>query len=899
MPAGPPEIVGRDPELELVSDFLSTSPARALVLEGGPGIGKTALWVAATDVAEARGSRVLRARPAELERALGFATLRDLVECVPDDDWNALPAVQAQALGAAVARLEATTPPAAGLLEAAVLSLFRAAARSKPLLVAIDDLQWVDEPSASVVVYALRRLGDFDARLLATCRAEPGSTLPFGLRQALDERRLLRHPLESLSEGAIRRLLHSRLGVNLPRTALHTLHEACGGNPLYALELAKAQADGARGLPPGLRELLEAQLRPLAPETRETLLVIAAALAPTVELLRGARAAGGLEEATARKLVSIDRGRIRFSHPLLATAAWECATDERRREVHRRLAEVVDDPEQRALHVALGAVPPDRAVADLLDGGSASALKKGAPAAAADLLELARQFDPGRPLAARLAAAHAAAGHWDRVSELVNEALERLLPGLERAQVLVTAAELRPSLDALLEQAIVEAGDSPVGIRARVGLAVQRGLGGRWAEAVADAQAAAQRARLLGDDALLGVALTFAGGLKLLDSRPDGVAELAEALALEDRLGGLPTTTYESPRMWLAIAAQWADDPRRARGPLAELRAEAEQHGDEMSAFQLQVGLLRVELQTGDLARARQLGAAALDQVELIDYAFGRIILQSALAALAAREGDHDRARRLGTDAAAALGSAGDRLWSTFAEAALLLTELAAGNPQVALSHAEAIAARFPDRECWWSYHQGDELEALVLAGHRDRAWERVVALRRAGRELRLPRFLAWSARGEGLLDAATGDLAAADAALTAARAQHERFDLPLERARTLLAHGHVLRRLSRRHDARETLEDAAAVFDRAGAQGFAEAARNELAHVGGRAAAGPHELTGAEARIARLVSDGRSNKDVAAELFVTVATVEATLTRVYRKLGVRSRTQLARTLGP
>ncbi|MGZ4386824.1 MAG: helix-turn-helix transcriptional regulator, partial [Gaiellaceae bacterium] len=182
-------------------------------------------------------------------------------------------------------------------------------------------------------------------------------------------------------------------------------------------------------------------------------------------------------------------------------------------------------------------------------------------------------------------------------------------------------------------------------------------------------------------------------------------------------------------------------------------------------------------------------------------------------------------------------------------------------------------------------------------AGEHARARERVAALRAAAGERELPRFLAWADRGEGLLLAAQGDLDGACAALESALAQHERVPIPLERGRTLLIYGNVLRRARRRRAARETLGEALAEFERIGAGHFARRAAAELKHVAGRAPRPEGELTQTEDRVARLVASGLSNREVAGRLFVTVSTVEATLGRVYAKLGIRSRLQLARAL--
>jgi DNA-binding NarL/FixJ family response regulator len=215
-----------------------------------------------------------------------------------------------------------------------------------------------------------------------------------------------------------------------------------------------------------------------------------------------------------------------------------------------------------------------------------------------------------------------------------------------------------------------------------------------------------------------------------------------------------------------------------------------------------------------------------------------------------------------------------------------------------ALAHVDAISAVFPDgRDSWWSRHQGDELEVLVLAGEYERALERIEALRRAGAELGLARFHAWAERGQGLLHAARGDLPGAREALESSLRHHERVPDRLERARTLLIYGNILRRNKQRRAARAALGEARAEFERIGAGHFARLAAEELKHVAGRAATREGELTETEDRVARLVAGGLSNKEVATRLFVTVSTVEATLTRVYAKLGIHSRAQLILTM--
>jgi DNA-binding CsgD family transcriptional regulator len=901
------EVVGRTVELDAIDAFLADRQSQLLVLEGVAGIGKTTLWTAAVERARVGRVEVWCARPAAAEASLSLAGLGDLLGALPAEVREELPEAQRHALAVALAEEDAVAGDADGhVVGVAVLGVLRTVAAQHPLLLAIDDLQWLDEASGRILVYALRRLGAANVRLLASCRGEPGVQLPFGLHQAFGER-VVRVAVGPLSEGAIARLLRLRLGVALTRVQLHALYDAAQGNPFFALELVRAgwemDASGAIRLPRSMQELVADRLRALPAPTRDGLLYVAALADARDAVLERAHVRDDLEAALAAGVLDAEGGRLRFTHPLIASAVWSSASEQRRRDVHRALADCVEDSEQRARHRAATASSPDPEVADLLEEAAAGARGRGAPGAAAEMLERALQLAPsdeiGRwaRLAASAAGAHGEAGHWGTVRELVEQAQSRLPPGVDRAAVLVAAAELSPGLGHLFRQAVAEAGETPIAIRAWIGLSEQATLAGRWEEAIAACKEAGALARRLGEHSFLGVALTFLGGNELLAGRPEGMDAIAQAVAIEQEMDGLPTSVYESPRMWQAAAHLWSDEVDEARVILDEGLATAVEVGDDMSAFQFKQLLLLTELHAGEWEVARAISDEALEQVESFGYDYGRSVLLAGLSLLAAHEGDLAHARALGSEAVSTLEAMGDRLWSTYAHAALLLTELSAADLNGALTHADAISERFRERECWWVSYQGDEIEALVLAGEHERALARVDALRRDGALLNLPRFLAWADRGEGLVHVAQGDLDAARTAIETALAHHERFSHPFERGRTLLAYGHVLRRQRHRRDARVVLEEALGIFERLGAAHFAEAARGELKHVGGRAPVGEHELTAAEGQIARLVAAGRSNKEVAAQLFVTVSTVEATLTRVYDKLGLTSRSQLARAL--
>jgi DNA-binding CsgD family transcriptional regulator len=900
------KLIGRAAELEAVDAFLGGGAARVLVLEGEAGIGKTALWRAGIQAAHERGFDVLRARPATAEASLTLSGLHDLLDGVPPRFKARLPEVQQRALAAALGEeAPAGSSSDAGVLGVAVLRLVGTVAAERPVLLAIDDLQWLDEATGALLVYALRRAGDAPIRLLATCRARAGAALPFALQDSIDPASLARLAVGPLSEGAIRRLLRVRLGLSLSRIQAHAVYSASDGNPFFALELGRAGIEtdgwGALLLPRSLYELLDLRLGDLPSATRDSLLYVAALADPTVRALELAGVSGGLDHALASGVLELEGERIRFAHPLMSSASRSIAGDEQRREVHRVLAETAEDPEQRALHLAAVAEPPDVPVSRLLEEAGRNALRRGAPARASVLFDEARRLAPALPVDdwARLAAlaveAHVAAGHWDDVDELVEAARLRLPAGPERGAILVASADLRPGLDLLLRQVVSDAGETAAGVRARLGLTEQSALAGRWSESIEVATEAEALARSLGDRGLLGVALAYLGGMKLLDSRLEGIYEIDASIAIEDELGGLPGSVFQSPRMWLASARLWSGDVDSGRAILQKQLSTAADRGDEMSVFQLRQILILLELRAGELAAARTLAEEELEQIETLGYGYGRPILSSALACLEAWEGNLERARELGDAALEALTPVGDRLWSTHAHASLLLADVCAGDGPSGLAHAESIEQALAGRpECWWSYHQANELEALVLAGEHERALARADALRRAGRANALSRFLAWAERGEGLVRLARGEPAAALSSFESALRYHDGFVGPLERARTLLAYGHALRLERHRSAARAALDEALRAFDLAGAARFARATREEMAHLGGRAPANGRRLTGAEERIARLVAGGLSNKDAAAELYLSVSTVEAALTRVYRKLGVSSRSQLA-----
>ena len=376
----------------------STEPA-ALVVEGEPGIGKTTLWLEAVDQAVERGFHVLCACPDEAESVYGYASLADLLTGLDARVFDELPGAQRVALDRFLLRAEpddqAVDQRAIG---AALLTVVETLAETGPVLIAIDDLQWVDPSSVHAIAFAARRLSA-GVGVLGTARTKLSSGSAPSWLQMPEPDAVDRIRLRPLSLGRLHAVLFERLGRRFPRPTVVKIHEISGGNPFYALELAKAMDPRARSsdvtMPRSLTELVRARIGSLTTEAHQLLLTAACLAAPTVELV--ARAARTdprdvieqLADAEEHGIVEIECNRLRFAHPVLARGVYSSATPALRRETHRRLAEVVRDPELMARHRALGATRADRETLQALDEAAELARIRRAPTAAAELVELA------------------------------------------------------------------------------------------------------------------------------------------------------------------------------------------------------------------------------------------------------------------------------------------------------------------------------------------------------------------------------------------------------------------------------------------------------------------------------------------------------------------------------
>jgi DNA-binding CsgD family transcriptional regulator len=901
-------VVGRDAELGSVAGFLDRAAERptALVLEGEPGIGKSTLWLAAVAAARRHDRVVLSSRPAESERGLAYVGLGDLFDRVLDGVIGELSPPRRRALEVALLRDEATEEAAEEVADetadhravaVAVRDVLGLLSRRTPVVVAIDDVQWLDVSSASALAFALRRL-DGGVRLVLARRREAS-----GLEQAVDVERLRIGPL---TVGALHRILQDRFGRPFARQTLLRIHEQSGGNPFFALELARVLDQDVDPLEPlpvpaTLEELVRTRLDGLPVATRDALAFVAALGTPSESLLKRVGAApGALDPARAAQVVERDRGAIRFTHPLLSSVLYN-DLGAQRRVVHGRIAAFVPDPLLRARHLALATDEPDPGVAAALDEAATIAGGRGASASAAELAEAALRLTPPdevgerhrRALAA--ARAHRAAGEWTRARTIASELLEDCGLGPLRADVLLLLADLE-GLDravALLEEAFREAASRPAlqaAIQCRLAWSARFAKG--FDRALEHGRASLELADAVDDDALRVDALDMMTFLGAAVGDPEATAYAHRAHEIALATGDLRLVRRAR---FALLETMKTSDHRRARA-LLEREYEESRERDDLSAAQVLHSLAWVELWAGRWEVAMEHAERAYDLVT--QYGLEVPWAHLPIAVVAAHRGRLALAREH-SERALQLGEQQFGLHTPIHLGTLGFVALQSGDLQAAVrwfAEAEAVTTGLGWRNAsrrWWV---GDQIEALLALDRVDEA-VRVLDAWQDERQEGDDRALAHMTRCRGLVAAARGDVTEAAALLADAVAQHERAADSFGRGRALLALGGVRRRRRQKRAAREVLAAALDGFEQLGAVTWIERARAELGRIGGRTR--EVGLTAAERRVVALVAEGRTNREVAAALFLGERTVETHLSHAYAKLGVRSRAELARTFRP
>ena len=889
---GPAPIVGRDAELADVRRWvgrLAGGPA-GLVLEGEPGIGKSTLWREAIDLARAAGARILGSRPVEAELPYGYAALGDLLRGPIEDRLGALPAPQAEAIAVALSLTPSRAPSDPLLVGRATVGALGLLAADGPVVIAIDDAQWLDAPSARALAFAARRLESLPVGIAITLRQ--GHADPLDLAGALGDRgEVVR--LGPLSLGATGRLLRSGITPDLPRHVILRIHDRAAGNPLFALELARA---GPERLPASLDDLMARTLDEAPPAARAAIELVAV-LGPAPVSTFGDPAR--LDAAIAAGVLVEDAGTVRFTHPLVAAAAYGRIGPGRRRALHREAASAAPSLEARAQHLALATSGADAPTAEIVEEAAAIARGRGAVETAVALAEHARRLTPPDDtdvLARRtmdLAEYLYLAADERGAKAIVDDLLATPVRGATRVRALIqralTATEATVAV-AALEEAAREPHDARL-LRARTlhQLAWQRGAWlGAIEPALDEARRAVELAEALGDEATLVSALTTLGLISSLAVLPDAADHFRRALEIMARV---PTAAGDhTPRAAFANERFWRGDFAAAETLLADERALAIEQGDEGLVMRLDLFGAELELRRGRWDDAARLIEDALGEAR--DYWRGTVLIRRAI--LRARRGDPAAL----ADVDELRGMPGDPILAAAGDFAAGLVAAAAGH----LDEAATLVHGLLDRS-GQSGSRGPEFAVLTP--------EAVAILVAAGRiaesesltdrlERRHDQLAPWGdaatalCRGLIELGRTDGDQDRAETLIDTARRGFEAIGSAWELGQSLLAAGAQLRRAGQRRRAGDALEQAVAIFEQLGAEPSRQRALDELRRARPRPRS-DDRLTAAEERVAALVAQGRPNREVAAQLFTTVATVEAHLTHIYAKLGIRSRTELAR----
>jgi DNA-binding CsgD family transcriptional regulator len=930
--------VGRDAEIAEIWAFLSAAseaPA-ALVITGDAGIGKTVVWEHVLQAA--RSYRVLLCRSAPAERPLAFSALDDLFGDVADEVLPGLAGPRRRAVEAAL--LRDVTPghfpadplganpalPEPRVLARGILDGLRILSGGGPLMIAVDDAQWLDRPSARVMEFCFRRLQREPVLVLLTYRDED-LAFPLGLDRALPPDRLGRVRLGPLTLGAIGEVLRSQLGAVPPRYALTRLYDACGGNPFYALECARMLLDRPDmsvtneplPLPRSLDGLVLRRVRRLPPEVRRVGRLVAASFDQHERLIRAACGEGEswavIDQAIDEGIIERNGEILRFTHPLLQSALYgEMLLDERK-QVHQRLGAVAEDLEERAWHLALGADRPSGEIARMLEGAARHAASRGAPEEGATLAEQAARLTPAdqseatRERIVQAADYYFRAGSVARSRELIQSALPACPVGTLRASLLLRLATVHyhlsgwPLAEETFLQAAREAHEDPALLaHAEQELAFARVVAGdlpaalRWAKASLRSAERATDPHLTAHSLARIAVFEFLQGngvrLDLLDR-----AEALDASAGDEPPGRLP---LHGPSLGRGLLLKWCDRLDEARVVLTGQYRSALDRGDEASLPFLLYNFSELECWAGNWDTSEEYAREGCRVAEESRQQTMKPATLYCLALVCAHRGQVVKAQELASGALALCEQTGNVPVVSQVLSVLGFVALSLDDHQAAAAHlnrlAEAVAA-FGLGEPGVVKFLPDEIEALAALGQIDRAWSFTRQLEAQGKLLGRPWALATGARCRAHLAAIDGDLQEALAACDQALSQHQRLTMPFELGRTLLVKGMIERRARRKSAARNSFGKALAIFEHMGAPLWAGKACRELSKIAARSPV--DGLTETELRVADLVTQGRTNREVASAMFVTENTVQTHVRHIFQKLGVRSRTELAARLSP
>ncbi|MGZ8605061.1 MAG: ATP-binding protein, partial [Actinomycetota bacterium] len=811
-----PAIVGREAEVLQIDAFVSAVPhgLRALLVRGEPGIGKTTLWRHGVDLSRAAGYAVLLTRPAEEEMPLSLVGLVDLFEAVDAD---------------AAVLLPETGPFARGR---AVLDALRALAERTPVVVAIDDLQWLDSVSAHALRYALRRLDEAPVGLLGAIRhavtPDPLETATF-----VPPDRSVTLDVGPLGLAELRRVLGRAVSA-ISRPTLRRIHEVSGGNPLHAIELVRGlEGDGRPArpgavlpLPDSLQAAIARRLDAAPAELRPLLETVAALGASSVAELRRSMPDADVDGL----LVLADRGGllvveedldVRFAHPLVGSAVDARMSPLARRSLHAHLSGLATDEDVRARHLVLCTDDPDAEIGAVLEQAAERARGRGASDLAAEFARHSLRLTPAedQEAARRRAIAEignlAAAGEASRARDLIDRLVASLPPGRDRAEALVqrffVESDDLERADALLVQVLDDAGDDDL-LRGRVldmlGW-LRGGFRGDLRAGIECAARAVEIADRLDDRALQMLATAHLGHLQAIAGtpRPD---LMARALALTEDVGG--TRLGGGPRAWAAKQLFWSGELEAARALFETALEDDVRTGNELERPYRLYDLALLECAAGDLAAADELarqGIEAARDAENTD-AEGWILYPLALAE--AWLGDADAAREAAARLTEWASRRGGLPGMARAKSVLGVLALAEGDAAAAASELEEGARLL---EASGFGHPGalpivpDAVEALAGSGRREEAERMLARLEREAETLDQAWTWAVTERSRGVLLLANGEADATVARLESAAATFDRLGHGPDAARAVLTRGRAQLRAGRRTLAADALADA------------------------------------------------------------------------------------------
>jgi DNA-binding CsgD family transcriptional regulator/DNA polymerase III delta prime subunit len=909
------ELVGRAGLVERAHKQLETSGS--VLLYGPTGIGKSATGRALVAKRARSGCRVLTAAPSQSETGLPYVTLLDLLSNQLELAWQVLPDHLRQPLE--VALLKASAPDSVRdelAVRLAVLHVLRRLAASGPVLLVVDDIQWVDPSSLEVLTFCARRLTE-GVHMLATEQVADGD-LPV-MAEACPEP-VLQLEVPPLTEQDVLALLRNRLSSPLPVRTARRIFTASAGNPFMALELGRAVLRRPDGISPNdplpvssrLKTLLGDRLSDLSAATHEVLLHAASSPRPTVTQLAlsvGRPIQLELAEAEGFGLIDVASERLRFSHPLLREFVYAEATSAARREAHARLAAVVEEPVENARHRALASQEADAGLAAALDEAAAVAGKRGAPGAAATLWRLAADRTPAdhqdqraRRLT-RAAEDAGAAGHLVESVEVARMAVQAATrPDVRVAALLTLVDAVWPERDErveLLADAFQAArGDDVLEARVRILRSHSAYFDRRLDDARTDAQVAQDLARRSGNTEVLVDALSAANSVELAVGGGDASDRLLQQAA--ETAGGLPLTrTVVHARQMAAMRELFRGRTGEAVASISALVDEVRAGGAIRWLASVLISATAIYERSGRGADALAAGHECLQLLQDIgdESEVGMVIASRAELA----GGTAYAARELADAALESVRAIGNEEWTGPALASSGLIGVLTGDPQRAVDDFDAIGelgeAAMPYDPAVIPWH-ADYAEALVAAGRLEDATALIQEIRTRAETLDRSVVRVGLARSEALLIAKQGDPAAALDLLETTVATAGELVYPLDIARCELIRGRVARQVRRRSVARSAFLDAIEQFEACGAPAWREVAETELARldVPSRSRQ-PSELTDNELQIVSMVRDGATNREIAAALYLSVKAVESQLTRLYRRFGVVNRTQLLRTV--